>query len=543
MKNVAAESIRRFLTDDTIKVAVLKGKWGTGKTFFWKDVFERKEKHLTFKAYSYVSLFGAKDVMDLRQQVFANFEMLTDGKGQKKGDWIKMFSKGVDALDIPYLSSSKSISKRIENKFIDNMLICFDDLERKEDDISASSILGLISQLKEEKNCKILLIYNDDALDDEARKQIDEYREKVVDLEVKYDPSIEENLSIVWNDGCPEIATEIFKSAGVNNIRVMQRVKRTLSYFKGLMDVKGKYPDLAEAFERACVALTIIHHCHSDIMPLDEVLATIPYEWLPTEQRDEAKKKKSELLKRLRYNTDEQDELIVSYLLNGYADNEKYRQLLEKKEEQNRQRKIQAEFRKLWETYYCNFTTTQNEWLENMVSFLGEHKNDLGFKDILDGVRFVRKMGGSNELEEMFEGAIKNYVSQTSKKDDHYFDFVKLPDDVMSKIKKLRAKNQKRYSINELFDKLGDEAGYHSKDIEHMVCFSVDDYFNWMTTESEQDVIQLVRTFISRFGHDESKKNEVEVVEKIREALERLKGRSEFDKLRVVHVIEGKEVE
>ena len=110
---------------------------------------------------------------------------MLDEKGLSKHlEKLKPISAVLKSIEIPYLNSSEPINDLIESKLIDNFLICFDDLERKEQAISGSSVLGLISELKEEKSCKIILIYNDRELDEGTEQQINEYREKVVDLEL-----------------------------------------------------------------------------------------------------------------------------------------------------------------------------------------------------------------------------------------------------------------------------------------------------------------------------------------------------------------------
>ena len=136
-------------------------------------------------------------------------------------------------------------------------------------------MLGFISHLKEEKSCKIILIYNDKELDEETEKQINEYREKVVDLELTYRPTIGENLSIIWPENCPQCVADIFHALELNNIRVMQRVKWTLEYFAE--KIGKKYAELRASFESKCAMLTVIYHAYSNVLSLEEVLSTNYY--------------------------------------------------------------------------------------------------------------------------------------------------------------------------------------------------------------------------------------------------------------------------
>jgi hypothetical protein len=47
-------------------------------------------------------------------------------------------------------------------------------------------VLGLISELKEQKNCSVVMILNEDELEDN-KEALDKYKEKVVDYEFSYD--------------------------------------------------------------------------------------------------------------------------------------------------------------------------------------------------------------------------------------------------------------------------------------------------------------------------------------------------------------------
>lgn len=87
----------------------------------------------------------------------------------------------------------------LEYKFVNNYLVCIDDVERKGNSLEVKEIMGVIDELARRKGCKVVLILNEDNLHDEtAKKQFLEYREKVIDVEIKYDPTPEKNLRKVF---------------------------------------------------------------------------------------------------------------------------------------------------------------------------------------------------------------------------------------------------------------------------------------------------------------------------------------------------------
>ena len=58
---------------------------------------------------------------------------------------------------------------------LNESLVCIDDLERRGSDLSMRDVLGLVSRLVEQKQCKVVLLLNDKekGLDD-----YEKYREK-----------------------------------------------------------------------------------------------------------------------------------------------------------------------------------------------------------------------------------------------------------------------------------------------------------------------------------------------------------------------------
>lgn len=54
------------------KVAVIKGNWGVGKTYFWNNYIDKRinDKNLSQIAYSYISLFGKTSLADVKKAYF-----------------------------------------------------------------------------------------------------------------------------------------------------------------------------------------------------------------------------------------------------------------------------------------------------------------------------------------------------------------------------------------------------------------------------------------------------------------------------------------
>ena len=72
------ETLKRFLEKGEHKVLAIKGEWGIGKTFFWKQFFENNKSIVNHVAYFYISLFGIREISELKRQVFAKHVALNE---------------------------------------------------------------------------------------------------------------------------------------------------------------------------------------------------------------------------------------------------------------------------------------------------------------------------------------------------------------------------------------------------------------------------------------------------------------------------------
>jgi hypothetical protein len=463
----------------------------------------------------------------LKHQVIANFEIL-DSKGiEKDFEVFKPIYRILKSVKIPFLSSTGFINELIEAKLLENLLICIDDLERKEKSISVSSVLGFISQLKEEKSCKFILIYNDQKIDEEIKEKIGEYREKIVDIEITYRPNIVDSLSIIWPEGCPQYVNETFHVLGLNNLRIMQRVKWTLEYFRN--EIAAKYPNLLQAFETKCTILTVLYHAYSTSFTLDEILSTSFLSVLM--MKDEKEKKRFDVLKKLNFIPVEQDSVIAEYLINGYVDFAAFHNLLAEKNERYRLDDINKRHGEIWHKYYSTFVTSQDKYIELETDFLKDNFKDLGLNDVSSAVQLIKELDPTIDLNPILEEAINQFVSKVDRIDRHDLQMLRMSPDVIKRIEAKIALKPKKYSMKELLIALTDTNGWNPEDLKYLLDYSEDDFFEWIKNEDSIDVIGVLKEFFSRFGNQND--NEKTVISRIRAALEEIKKRSNIDRRRI----------
>ena len=154
---------------------VLNGKWGVGKTYFWQKFAERNSKKLN-KKFTYISIFGKDDIKQIKQEIKVQAYRIrrTISEISKNAKKLR-FDKILDEVTPKLGSAIIECISFFEKKDFENIVICFDDFERLSNKLSLKDIFGLISEIKEQKNCHIVMIFNagELILDNDTKKQKD----------------------------------------------------------------------------------------------------------------------------------------------------------------------------------------------------------------------------------------------------------------------------------------------------------------------------------------------------------------------------------
>jgi hypothetical protein len=80
---------------------------------------------------------------------------------------------------VPQLSGYVALSRQALFLTVRQQIVCIDDLERSGRDLGIKDVLGLMSFLKEQRACKVVLLLNNDALAGESASDFRTQLEKV----------------------------------------------------------------------------------------------------------------------------------------------------------------------------------------------------------------------------------------------------------------------------------------------------------------------------------------------------------------------------
>jgi len=158
-----------FKRDEAIVIS-LQGYWGIGKTYFWHNYISEKQKDKIEKTYFfkrkkqkdkhvYISLFGINSLDDIKRKI-----VLKIYDSNKISNFIKNNPIIGEIIKHKFGVDYSLIASSFNREDFKDIIICFDDFERISPNLSISEVLGFISELKEQYNCKVVLINNNEIL-------------------------------------------------------------------------------------------------------------------------------------------------------------------------------------------------------------------------------------------------------------------------------------------------------------------------------------------------------------------------------------------
>ncbi|MGZ3809866.1 MAG: P-loop NTPase fold protein, partial [Bacteriovorax sp.] len=216
---------------------LITGLWGTGKTWFIRDVLDNLRQ--SDQESLYVSLYGVRSVEDIESEFFRQLHPFLAHKGIKLlGKLTKGLLKTAINFDIDDDSKSDGSvtfgvpsDKLIESvKIAENKILVFDDLERCA--IPICDLLGYINQFVEHEGFKAILIANETEIikrDENNETVLNAYKrikEKLVGRTFEVLPELAPALQQFIN----QLQSDAGKEAGKDNQSLIAQIYETSEY-------------------------------------------------------------------------------------------------------------------------------------------------------------------------------------------------------------------------------------------------------------------------------------------------------------------------
>jgi len=536
----ASASIEQFLENDRPEVLALNGVWGTGKTHFWhKTAVEAKQSlHPAFKRYAYVSLFGLTSIEDLKTAIF---EVLIDrasiGEPLSIDTVIGNTAGAVESLSrslFKFVKDSAPVNlgpalKSTAFATVRNSLICIDDFERKSHQLSIADVMGLVSYLKEQRNCKIVLIYdqgrfpNRDDLDAYAR-----LREKVIDVGIEYAPSAQQCFDAVFDASFPyrvtlQQACDFFP---IRNIRTLKRVRRAAEAVLPLLDHHG-----GSICKRACRMLVLFHVCQYEpaahVPKLDD-LRDFGHDLRGDRQRDTPWQ---EMLMEYRFDRlDGMSNALLNLVEKGFFSSEALKEFADSLVKKNEAMEAVAAYRSGWSGFRNSFRVSEQALLDRQMDLFEACASALSADDLNEFVHLCRDLDRPQTATKL----IKTYIAQNARRrlattlDPDQFQRA-IDEELRDRFLDPGAQAQER-SLAEVFESMS--LGHALSLPDHItLSLASDEEIHRVIAEYEGDNLRLC---IHRCLELTSTTDHLDISAKVKRALIRLADESRLNRLRVL---------
>ena len=407
--NVVRAEIERFLRSSSPEVLCISGRWGVGKTYSWQLIERGAEAsdQLAMRRYAYVSLFGLTSLGEVRSAIVENtvvtqqsiaspdasslYDMLRRGKqfARRNRPALEVaagFFRMKDAGDALYRAAFLTVKEQ---------LICFDDLERAGKTLEMRDILGLASMLREQRNCKVVLLLNKEQVVSEQVDEFDRQLEKVVDIFLTFEPTSAEAaaIAITGDDAVGSALRDNLIALNVTNMRVMKKIERWARLIE--VELKGSEP---ATLVQATKTVVLAGYCflQRDLAPsLDFMRAFNAMSGLFGREEEAAKSKQwRELLGNYSYgSTDKLDEVILAGVEAGYFRADFLRAAAHSVEKQRAREKRDDSYSKAWRLYHDSLKVEDSEILDAIYAGAIENLTGISSMSMNSGVRFLRRYG------------------------------------------------------------------------------------------------------------------------------------------------------
>lgn len=230
---------------------LLKGNWGTGKTWFLKETLSNLTADR--KEYLYISLYGVTSFDEIESEFFKQLHPVLSSKG---AGLVGKLGKGV-------LGAVLQTDITAEINFIDyltntdGLILVFDDLERAS--IELSSLLGYINYFVEHQGYKVILVANEAELtegsnDTKTNLRYERIKEKLIGKTFEVQPqvdtalnnflaSIENPFALKLYEDNFQLIKDCYLSSGHKNLRNLKQALWDFERFSTYLSTEVKEND------------------------------------------------------------------------------------------------------------------------------------------------------------------------------------------------------------------------------------------------------------------------------------------------------------
>ena len=541
--------LARFLESPSAEVLVLRGKWGVGKSFSWNRILQdaKGRDAISRNRYAYLSLFGITSLSELK---YSLFEQSIDCKLIGKQPSMETFkentadiamSVGRKAWRLASLTSfTKDASPALDALAffsVRDTLVCLDDLERRSQSLSARDILGLVSFLKEQRNCKVVILLN---ADEDGLEEFEKYREKVVDVELLSAPTADECSEIAFGTDSRRACSmgNLSKKLNITNIRTLKKIERLIQLVEPLMNGMEH-----ELLDDTIYLLVLFGWCHlragDNSIPDLAYVEGIGYKLMgvgAAEEVPEQEKLWNGILHDygFRY-IDEFGGALADIVKAGYVDVERFLPVASARNSQITSSKATQSFSEAWSSYHDNFDNNQGFVVDTLYASFKENVQQITPLGLNGTVQLFRELGEEEKADEL----ISIYLEERNG-DPELFNMKKFSFAERVTDQRIRAAFEEKYHASvaqeeprEILQRLASSNDWSLEDELILADTSAEAFYHIFKTESGSHLSSMVNACLQFGRFSNSSERQKQIAESAIAALRRISGDSRINALRV----------
>jgi hypothetical protein len=544
---IAKTVLKNFLSSDEANVLALTGAWGTGKTHAWNDALKENLSQIKFKNYSYVSLFGISSMAELRMALFTKsvatvtldkkFDLETAQEHWRdlSKNWLKSQAARASSIAkaLPYGSTVSLGLEAFAPNSVRNSLICFDDFERQKT-LKSEEILGLIAELCEERGCKVALIFDETKLEDKA-VAYRAYREKVIDFEVRYAPSVDEAFSLVFDSKFPnrELIRSNVSDLEITNIRILLKLYRLLSQINHV--TTEVHPLVMSTLVTTSVLLCWCAYAPDETKPnIEDILKW--NEWMHSFRKTEDQERaEMQWIKRFKaYGFTYVDDLsiaIARVVENGFIEGSGLLEITASLSEELRNKDLSHDFERAWNQFHGGFDGEPDQFIENLYSSSVQSAFRMSIGDLDASVMLLRDLQRDDLADKLIDEFIhaRKETPGILNLSEHPFGGTVRDQKLRDEFAQVHVKLQRLPSLEDAVLFVINNSGYNPEHLEAMRQASVDDFYALLMKPRKDVKLASIVKWLMRWKGTEN----AVITDKAREALEKIKAINLLNHVRV----------
>ncbi|WP_457446999.1 hypothetical protein [Roseateles sp. P5_E4] len=538
--------LKDFLSSAETDVLALTGAWGTGKTYAWREALLAHQGDIKFKQYCYLSLFGINSMTELRMALFTksvavatlgkklDLETINEHWGSITKDWLKgrfdRFSPMMKSL--PHGSSVSLGLEALAPSAVRDTLVCFDDFERQST-IKAEDVLGLITELSEERGCKVALIFNAEQLG--AKDAYRSYREKAIDFEVLYAPTVQEAFDLVFDPTFPnrDLVLRNVVDLGITNVRILRKLHQLIRRI--VAAIGGMHSNVIEASIATTVLLCWCAYAPDVSKPKIEDIESWNKALVSFKKEAEQDPVTLAWVQRLKAygftHVGDLDLAIAHIVEQGYVEGTAFVDVAKKLDEDQRRNEMSVPFIAAWRRFHDSFSNDQEAFIAELYDASLHAIAHISSGDLNGTVRLLRDL----KRDDLADTLIDKFVDANKAKPST-FDLKEHPFGGTIDDTKLRATFDAAHSgltqlpgLEEAVTFMAKNSGYNPEHIAAMTNASVDEYHAMFLKQHDDVKLSNLIKWSLRWAESDHP----EITAKAREALERIKATSLLNAIRV----------